>query len=240
VSNRSFKYSATEDGGGAYVPAATVARGRSPRELLGVFFARFGVPIAFGVMLLIFTLARPSTFPTVDNAKGILVNAAPGMIVALGLTVALVMGDFDLSIGSMVGFAAGAAVALMVYHDVPWQLTIVLVPAMALGVGVANGLLVPVFGGNSFIMTLGMATILTGAEYAFTSQATVFQGVPQGYVDLGAKSLFGLSNQVWIALWWRWSSDPADATDAASVRDRGNQEAARLGIRTRRCERSAS
>ena len=44
-----------------------------------------------------------------------------------------------------------------------------------------------------------MATILTGLEYAFTGQATVFQGVPQGYVDLGAKSLFGLSNQVWIA-----------------------------------------
>ena len=55
---------------------------------------------------MIFTLLRPNTFPTVDNAKSILVNAAPGMIVALGLTVVLVMGDFDLSIGSMVGFAA--------------------------------------------------------------------------------------------------------------------------------------
>ena len=78
-------------------------------------------------MLLFFTIARPDTFPTIDNAKSILVNAAPGMIVALGLTVVLVMGDFDLSIGSMVGFAAGAAVALMVYHGVGWQLAIVLV-----------------------------------------------------------------------------------------------------------------
>ena len=64
------------------------------------------------------------------------------MIVALGLTVVLVMGDFDLSIGSMVGFAAGAAVALMVYHDVDWRFAIVLVLAHR-SVGVVNGLLVP-------------------------------------------------------------------------------------------------
>ena len=232
--DRSFRYSATEDRGGA---AATVVPGRTVRDRLGVLFARYGVLMAFGVMLLTFTLLRPSTFPTVDNAKSILVAAAPGMIVALGLTVALVMGDFDLSIGSMVGFAAGAAIALMVYHAVPWQLTIVLVLAMALGVGIVNGLLVPVFGGNSFIMTLGMATMLTGLEYAFTEQATVFQGVPQGYVDLGAKSLFGLSNQVWIALVVAlvlWVLLDATEIGRFMYAIGGNQEAARLsGIRTR-------
>jgi ribose transport system permease protein len=234
----SIRYSATDDGGGG-APAAAVAAapGRSARNRLGVLLARYGVLLAFGVMLLTFTLLRPSTFPTLDNAKSILVAAAPGMIVALGLTVALVMGDFDLSIGSMVGFAAGAAIALMVYHAMPWQLTIVLVLAMALGVGIVNGLLVPVFGGNSFIMTLGMATMLTGLEYAFTEQATVFQGVPQGYVDLGAKSLFGLSNQVWIALVVAlvlWILLDATEIGRFMYAIGGNEEAARLsGIRTR-------
>jgi ribose transport system permease protein len=226
-----------EDGGGAPGPVATAPRGRSLRSTAGVFLARYGVLVAFGLMLAFFTLARPNTFPTIDNAKAILVNAAPGMIIALGLTVVLVMGDFDLSIGSMVGFAAGAAIALMVYHQVAWQLAIVLVLVMALGVGIANGLLVPVFGGNSFIMTLGMATILTGLEYAFTSQATVFQGVPQGYVDLGAKSIFGLSNQVWIALVVAvilWVLLDATEIGRFMYAVGGNQEAARLsGIRTR-------
>ena len=233
----SIRYSATEDGGGAAAAEAAAAHRRSARNRLGVFFARYGVLIAFGVMLLTFTLLRPSTFPTLDNAKSILVAAAPGMIVALGLTVALVMGDFDLSIGSMVGFAAGAAIALMVYHSVPWQLTIVLVLAMALGVGIVNGLLVPVFGGNSFIMTLGMATMLTGLEYAFTDQATVFQGVPQGYVDLGAGSILGLSNQVWIALAVAlilWVLLDATEIGRFMYAIGGNEEAARLsGIRTR-------
>ena len=238
MTNR-ITYAAAEDGGGPPpgVPAAAGAHRKTARQRAGVFFARYGVLVAFGLMLLIFSLMRPSTFPTVDNAKSILVNAAPGMIVALGLTVVLVMGDFDLSIGSMVGFAAGAAIALMVYHGVGWQLAIVLVILMALGVGIVNGLLVPVFGGNSFIMTLGMATILTGLEYAFTSQATVFQGVPQGYINLGAKSMLGLSNQVWIALVVAivlWILLDATELGRFMYAIGGNQEAARLsGIRTR-------
>jgi ribose transport system permease protein len=86
-------------------------------------------------------------------------------------------------------------------------------------------------------MTLGMATMLTGLEYAFTEQATVFQGVPQGYVDLGAKSLFGLSNQVWIALVVAlilWILLDATEIGRFMYAIGGNQEAARLsGIRTR-------
>jgi ribose transport system permease protein len=240
VSNR-FVYAAVDDGGGAPSPATPDVpespRGRSARQRVGTLLARYGVLLAFAAMILVFSLLRPSTFPTMDNAKSILVNAAPGMIVALGLTVALALGDFDLSIGSMVGFAAGAAVALMVYHGVAWQLAIVLTLAMALGIGVANGLLVAVLGGNSFIMTLGMATILTGLEYAFTSQATVFQGIPQGYVDLGAKSFLGYSNQVWIALAVAivlWILLDATEIGRFMYAVGGNEEAARLsGIRTR-------
>jgi ribose transport system permease protein len=234
-----FLFAAVEDGGGAppATPAAAAATGRTAKQVAGSVLARYGVILAFLAMILVFTILRPNTFPTVDNAKSILVNAAPGMIVALGLTVVLVMGDFDLSIGSMVGFAAGAAVSLMVDHGVAWQLTIVLVLLMALGIGIVNGLLVPVFGGNSFIMTLGMATILTGLEYAFTSQAVVFQGIPHGYVKIGANSIFGLNNQVWIALVVGivlWILLDATEVGRFMYAIGGNQEAARLsGIRTR-------
>ena len=56
----------------------------------------------------------------------------------------------------MVGLAAGAAVALMVHHGVGWPLAIVLVLLHRRSApGIANGLLVAILGGNSFIMTLG-------------------------------------------------------------------------------------
>jgi ribose transport system permease protein len=212
-------------------------RAAGARNAVATVLSRGGVLIAFGVMILAFTLARPNTFPTVDNVKSILVNAAPGMIVALGLTVVLVMGDFDLSIGSMVGLAAGAAVAMMVYHDAPWGIAVAVALGLGIAVGLVNGYLVAVLRGNSFIMTLGMATILTGVEYAFTSQATVFQGVAAGYVKLGAGTFAGLSNQVWIALGVAlvlWILLDATELGRYMYAIGGNQEAARLsGIRTR-------
>lgn len=214
-----------------------VLRRRSASALLLQLLSRYGVIVAFALMILAFSLARPDTFPTVTNLKSILTFAAPQMIVALGLTVVLVMQDFDLSIGSMVGLADGAAVALMVYHGVSWPLALALGLGLGVGAGLVSGFLVAILRGNSFIMTLAMATILTGVEYVFTDQATVFQGVAQGYVNIGANSTLGFSNQVWIAfgvaltLWVL-----LDTTESGRYMYAigGNPEAARLsGIRTR-------
>ena len=218
-------------------PTASGARSARMRELVRSALARGGVLIAFAIMIGAFSLARPETFPTLDNAESILLNAAPGMIIALGLTVVLAMGDFDLSIGSMVGLAAGAAVAMMVDNGYDWRVVILLVLGIGAIVGVANGFLVAVLGGNSFIMTLGMATILTGVEYAFTSQAVVFQGVPSQYVEIGAGEWLGLSHQIWIALVVAivlWVMLDATEPGRFMYAIGGNPEAARLsGIRTR-------
>jgi ribose transport system permease protein len=218
-------------------PAASGARSRRMRELVRSALARGGVLIAFGIMIGAFTLARPETFPTLDNAESILLNAAPGMIIALGLTVVLAMGDFDLSIGSMVGLAAGAAVAMMVDQGYDWRVVVALVLGIGVLVGIGNGVLVAVLGGNSFIMTLGVATILTGVEFAFTSQAVVFQGVPPGYVEIGAGEWLGLSHQIWIALAVAlvlWVMLDATEPGRYMYAIGGNPEAARLsGIRTR-------
>jgi ribose transport system permease protein len=218
-------------------PTASGARSARTRELVRSALARGGVLIAFAIMIGAFSLARPETFPTLDNAESILLNAAPGMIIALGLTVVLAMGDFDLSIGSMVGLAAGAAVAMMVDNGYDWRVVILLVLGIGAIVGVANGFLVAVLRGNSFIMTLGMATILTGVEYAFTSQAVVFQGVPSQYVEIGAGEWLGISHQIWIALVVAavlWVMLDATEPGRFMYAIGGNPEAARLsGIRTR-------
>ena len=100
------------------IDGAPAPRAHTAGDLARTLFARYGVLIAFGLMILAFSLARPNTFPTWANAQSILTAAAPGMIVALGLTVVLAMQDFDLSIGSMVGLADGAAVAAMTQYGV--------------------------------------------------------------------------------------------------------------------------
>jgi ribose transport system permease protein len=217
--------------------AVSVPGARPIVDRLSLFLARYGVLVAFAVMILVFALVADN-FWSWATFKNVLTSAAPQMIVALGLTVVLIMRDFDLSISGMIGLAAGSSVALMVYHGVSWPLVIVIALGFGIAAGLVNGYLIAILQGNSFIMTLAMATILTGIELAFTSNNVVFSGVPEGYVKVAATLTGGISNQVWIALVVLvvlWILLDTTETGRFMYAIGGNPEAARLsGIRTRR------
>lgn len=215
-----------------------VARhGSSRGEALLSFVSRYGVLLAFVVTVIVFSVARPDTFPTADNLQSILNTAAPAAIVALGLTVPLVMKDFDLSFGSMIGLAGGAAVILMSEHGSSWTTAILVALGLGLAAGVVNGYLISYLGGSSFIITLAMGTVLTGVEFAFTKQSTVFAGADASYVKIAQGELLGFSNMVWIALGIAlllWILLDLTETGRYMYAVGGNSEAARLsGVRTR-------
>ena len=218
--------------------AAAAARRRELTDRLYTILARYGLLVAFAVMILAFSLAKPDAFPTWDNAKSILTAAAPALIVAAGLTVPLVMQDFDLSFGSMIGLAGGAAVVLMADHSWAWPAAAIVALLLGLAVGFANGFLIAYLGGSSFIITLAMGTVLVGLEYVFTDQKTIFAGVAEGYVKIGQGEFLGLNNQIWIAagialiLWVLLDKSELGRYMYAIG---GNPEAARLsGVRIRR------
>jgi ribose transport system permease protein len=173
---------------------------RSSRDVAFRIIAQYGVLVAFVLTVVAFSLARPNTFPTIDNLKSILETAAPAAIVALGLTVPLVMKDFDLSFGSMIGLSGGAAIVMMSQHHAGWGVAIAVALGLGVAAGVVNGFLVAYLGGSSFIITLAMGTVLTGVEFAFTGQATIFSGASHGFTSIAQGSFLGFSNMVWIAL----------------------------------------
>ncbi|MGE4426490.1 MAG: ABC transporter permease [Solirubrobacteraceae bacterium] len=193
--------------------------------------------MAFALIIVIFSIARPETFPTTENLQAILANAAAAMIIATGLTVLLVIGDFDLSFGSMISLAGGAAVILMANHDVAWPLALLAGVLLGVAAGTVNGILTAYFGGSSFIITLAMGTVLTGVEFAITSQKTIFEGVDPSFASIAQNEFLGLSNMFWIAaaiavILWLF----LDKTEAGRYMYAigGNPEAARLaGIRTK-------
>ena len=161
--------------------------------------SRYGLLVAFLLTILFFSVAKSSVFPTSRNAESILTAAGPSLILAVGLTVVLVMQDFDLSIGAMAGLAAGAAENFMVQNGIGWIAATLLVLLIAVAAGVANGFMVAFLGGSSFIITLAMGTVLTGVEFGLTKQNTVYSGFPHGLTQIANGSLLGLSNLVWIA-----------------------------------------
>jgi ribose transport system permease protein len=210
------------------------ARGRISAADLA---SRYGLLVAFLLTILFFSIARSSVFPTGRNAESILTSAAAPLILAVGLTVVLVMQDFDLSIGAMVGLAAGAAMNFMVKNGIAWIPAVLLVLAIAVAAGVLNGYMVAFLGGSSFIITLAMGTVLTGVEFGLSSQDTVYTGFPQSFNDIATGEIIGLSNLIWIAalvtvIVWLL----LDRTEIGRYMYAigGNSEAARLsGVRVR-------
>lgn len=179
-------------------PPGQIPRGRLAR--LGSTASRVAVPLALLAVILGFGIARPSTFLTVANFKFILVDSSAAAVLSLGLTVILVMGEFDLSIGSMLGLGGASAVAMMSFHHASWYSSILVGVALAVLVGIVNAVLIAYAGMSSFIATLAIGTMLIGAEFLFTGDRTVYSGVAPQYLKIGQASLGGINVQVWIAL----------------------------------------
>lgn len=163
--------------------------------------SRGGVVVALVVVVAFFGIARPEAFLSLDNLTAILQQAAAPAILAIGLTVPLALGEFDLSIGSMVGLGGASAVALMSLHGLSWPAAVLIALLVGVLVGLVNGAFISYLGASSFVQTLAMGVILLGVEYLFTNQQTLYSGIPEGYTALGQSTgLGGVNIQIWFAL----------------------------------------
>lgn len=163
------------------------------------YLQQYGLILALLVSIAIFSALRPQAFFSINNASAILTLAAPLAIAALGLTVALVLGEIDLSVGSMIGLGGAFAVCLMSFWGVPWFLAIAASFMLAIAAGLCTGAMVALGGANSLIITLGMATLLTGVEFSFTNQRTIYTGIDEAYIAIGQSSILGVNLQIWVA-----------------------------------------
>jgi ribose transport system permease protein len=164
------------------------------------------------------------------------------LILALGITMPLRTGDFDLSIASNMGFCAALAGTLTL-HGVPVGLAIVIALAAGLGVGIINAILIVIVGINAFIATLGTMTILGGLAVAVTG-GHVVSGLPDALTTLSRHDVvLGLPAGVfygWIlaaVLWYVYEYTPFGRQ---LLFVGGNPDAARLaGVPVRRVRMAA-
>lgn len=101
-------------------------------------------------------------------------------ILAVGACLLMIAGEFDLSIGSMIGFAGMLAAIPPVYLHWPVWLAMLASLACALALGCVNGLLVVRTGLPSFVVTLAFLFILRGLTLAFSiivSDRTIVSGI---------------------------------------------------------------
>ena len=173
--------------------------GRTAQGRLAAFLQNYGLFAALVAAIALFSALRPEAFFSTANARAVLTLAAPLMIASLGLTIALAVNEIDLSVGSMIGLGGTLAVCLMSFYGVPWLLAIAAALLLAVAAGLIIGALVSIGGANSLIITLGMATFLTGIEFSLTDQRTIYTNLDPAYVAIGQSYFLGMNLQVWIA-----------------------------------------
>ena len=123
---------------------------RSPLQIA----APLGVPIMALILIVVFSF-RSSAFLTGTNIQNIFADSALPVMVALGLTLVLVMGEFDLSIAATAGITTMLfAVFVSPLHNMSPALAIVLTLLIGLGIGLFNGVVVAYVGINALVVTI--------------------------------------------------------------------------------------
>ena len=179
----------------------SIARRRlSPGARIGLaIFARYATIIGLALMIVIFSILSPDAFPSLNNFVNVLNQASLATIIAGGLTLAVVVGELDLSIGYAASLHGVLVTGLIVHDKLPIALAIVIVLALGALIGVVNGLIVTKLRVNSVIATLGVGTIIVGLAFAYSSGVPIVAGVPEGFLQLSlGRWLFGIPNPIII------------------------------------------
>jgi ribose transport system permease protein len=175
-----------------------VSRRLSPSARTGLaIFARYATIIGLALMIVIFSILSPDAFPTFNNFVNVLNQASLATIIAGGLTLAVVVGELDLSIGYAASLHGVLVTGLIVHDKLPIALAIVIVLALGALIGVVNGLIVTKLRVNSVIATLGVGTIIVGLAFAYSSGVPIVAGVPEGFLQLSlGRWLLGIPNPI--------------------------------------------
>lgn len=195
-----------------------------------------GVLLALIVMCVVFATATSSFLSTVNLENLAQQSAVPGLL-ACGMTVVIIVGEFDLSVGAILGFAGVSAAA--VANSSGLLLATVVAVAVGAGFGLLNGSLVARLGIQSFLATLAMQFIIVGAAIYLTAGTDTYRVTNSlGVSGLADGTLLGVEYKAWIALGgfvlvWLLLSKTRLGREIFAVG--GNAEAARLcGVEIRK------
>lgn len=163
---------------------------------------RYGLIGLLVALVVWFSLATPA-FATTGNLLIVLQSVSITAIVALGVTVSLVVGGFDLSVGSTVSLAVMVSAAAQVYFELPAWLAVVIALSCGVLMGLANAALVVLARVPDLVATLGTMFVGQGLALLLTSGQSVSSGstflgrptngsIQDSFLWLGRGSLLGI------------------------------------------------
>jgi len=159
---------------------------------------RYGLVLAWIAVIAVFSLLRPDTFFTFANLQTIAGSQAVLVLLTLALIVPMTAGEFDLSIAAIANISAVLVAWLNTEQGMAILPALTLALAAGLIVGLLNAFFVIKIGVESIIVTLGMATLLTGLAVGINNETTPLSS--QALIDAVHTSVAGLSLGFWYGL----------------------------------------
>jgi ribose transport system permease protein len=136
------------------------------------------------VLVCIFASIKSSVFISVNNGFNIASQMVFILLLALGMTIVLISGGIDLSVGSVMGLCAGVVAKLMI-DGVPMVVAMLLAVAAGAGLGMVNGLIITKLGLPDFVATLAMFGVARGLLYLWTAGTPFLDYMTDTYFIIG-------------------------------------------------------
>ncbi|MCW2608710.1 MAG: putative ribose transport system permease protein [Frankiales bacterium] len=197
--------SLAKDEGGTHVPATVVgdapARARrSPLSFVTGLLQRYSL-----LALLLASLVAYATwsktgdvFTQAANFQNIAGSQSVLGVLTLGLLIPMISGNLDLSIGSTAGLASIAAAGAYADAGVPLIVGVLFGIGVGALVGLLNGIVVTKFGIDSFIVTLGTASLILGLVNWYSEGSSIIEGIPQSVITFGGGLTLGIPNLFYV------------------------------------------
>lgn len=164
--------------------------------------------IALALMVLVISLLTDKFF-SVENGWNILRQISINLCLTIGMTLIILSGGIDLSVGAILGLAGALAAGVLKNgivigsYGVLLEFTVFGAVVIALfagaGLGFFNGLMITRFKVPPFVATLGMLSIARGLTMLWTGGFPV-TGLGEGFAAIGTGVYFGIPMPVWISV----------------------------------------
>ncbi len=176
----------------ALEPTRSELRGLSRGEMIRRLLPVYGLPILTVLLIILFSVLLPDTFPTMLNVRSILSDKAIIALLSLAAMLPMMAGRIDLTVGYGIVLWHILAISLQTELGLSWEIAVVLVLIAGAVTGLINGLLVEVARIDSFIATLGTGTILYALALWYTGGRQVMGSLPPGFLDINGTWVVGL------------------------------------------------
>ncbi|MGP3982371.1 multiple monosaccharide ABC transporter permease [Streptomyces sp. KR80] len=149
---------------------------------------QYGMLVALALIVALFAVWTDGVLLQPNNVTNLILQNSYILVLGIGMMIVIISGHIDLSVGSLAAFVSAACAVMMVEHNVPWVLALVVALAIGAAAGAWQGFWIAYVGIPSFIVTLAGMLLFRGGTQIFLGSRSLgpfpdgFQKISTGYL----------------------------------------------------------